>query len=283
MLPWWSFTKTTIAAAALALVRDGKLDLDQPFDAEPFTLRHLLQHSSGLRDYGALPEYQRAVAAGEPPWSESELLARSRSDALLFEPGDGFSYSNIGYLLVNRCIARASQRPAAEAVHALVLEPLGIRGVHWANTAEQMAACAWQTARPYHPGWVYHGLLLGTPSSAALLLRRLLSGDLLPSGLRAAMLDGRPLDRRLAGDRPLTSIAYGLGLMLPTGAQGRMQGHSGGGPGSGCAVFHFPDLTPARTVSVFASVEDAAVIERRMLELAAVPAAERPDSQRASF
>ena len=52
IVPWWSFTKTVIAAAALVLVRDGKLLLDTPVTGKPFTLRQLLQHQSGLPDYG---------------------------------------------------------------------------------------------------------------------------------------------------------------------------------------------------------------------------------------
>lgn len=39
VVPWWSFTKTVIAAAALTLVRDGKLDLDEPMQSKPLTLR----------------------------------------------------------------------------------------------------------------------------------------------------------------------------------------------------------------------------------------------------
>src|SRR5258708_10761012 len=51
-VPWWSFTKTVIAAAALALVRDGKLGLDEAVPGRPFTLRQLLQHRAGLTTYG---------------------------------------------------------------------------------------------------------------------------------------------------------------------------------------------------------------------------------------
>lgn len=61
-VPWWSVTKTAIAAAALTLVGEGRLDLDAPFAGRAYTLRQLLQHRSGLRDYGAMPAYQEAVA-----------------------------------------------------------------------------------------------------------------------------------------------------------------------------------------------------------------------------
>ena len=61
-VPWWSVTKTAIAAAALTLVGEGRLDLDAPFAGRAYTLRQLLQHRAGLRDYGAMPAYQEAVA-----------------------------------------------------------------------------------------------------------------------------------------------------------------------------------------------------------------------------
>ena len=63
-VPWWSFTKTILSAAALALVRDGILALDAPLPDKPYTLRHLLQHRSGLADYGWFPEYHEAVTRG---------------------------------------------------------------------------------------------------------------------------------------------------------------------------------------------------------------------------
>jgi hypothetical protein len=86
----------------------GKLDLDAPIAGAPYTLRHLLQHTSGLPDYGPNPEYHRAVAAGESPWSVDELLRRVDALTLLFPPGARFSYSNIGYLFVRQIIERAA-------------------------------------------------------------------------------------------------------------------------------------------------------------------------------
>ena len=75
-MPWWSVTKTCMAAAALILADRGKLKLDEPLPGRAFTLRQLLQHDAGLRDYAELPDYFAAVERGDPPWSEAELLAR---------------------------------------------------------------------------------------------------------------------------------------------------------------------------------------------------------------
>ena len=63
-VPWWSFTKTVLAAAALVLVDAGRLTLDTPLAGQRYTLRQLLQHRAGVPDYGSLADYHDAVASG---------------------------------------------------------------------------------------------------------------------------------------------------------------------------------------------------------------------------
>src|ERR1700712_5627581 len=94
LLPWWSFGKTVLAAAAFKLAEQGRLHLDTPLDGKPFTLRQLLAHTSGLREYGPLPAYQAAVTRGDVAWPADELLARADANNLLFAPGTGWRYSN---------------------------------------------------------------------------------------------------------------------------------------------------------------------------------------------
>jgi CubicO group peptidase (beta-lactamase class C family) len=55
LVPWWSFTKTVIAAGALALVRDGRLTLDEPLAKRPYSLRQLLQHRAGVTKWSSPP------------------------------------------------------------------------------------------------------------------------------------------------------------------------------------------------------------------------------------
>jgi D-alanyl-D-alanine carboxypeptidase len=134
VVPWWSFTKTVLAGAVLALVARRRLDLDEPVEGVSYSLRHLLQHTSGLPDYDGLPEYRAAVAAGDKPWPSDELLRRVRSDKLLFEPGSSWSYSNVGYLIVRQMIERATGLGLDEAVRTLLFEPLGVEGVFVATS-----------------------------------------------------------------------------------------------------------------------------------------------------
>jgi len=76
IVPWWSFTKTVIAVACLRAVEDGLLSLDEPLRASKHSLRQLLRHEAGLPDYGAWPDYQRAVADRLEPWPAFEVVQR---------------------------------------------------------------------------------------------------------------------------------------------------------------------------------------------------------------
>jgi D-alanyl-D-alanine carboxypeptidase len=263
-VPWWSLTKTALAAAALALVGQGRLALDAPLGSRPYTLRQLLQHTAGVPDYGELAAYHEAVERGEAPWSHDDLLRRVEVDRLLFTPGAGWAYSNVGYLLVRRMIETAVGESLDAALRRLVFGPLDVPGVTIAGEARDLDRIAWGNQARYHPGWVYHGLAVGTPSEAALFLHRLLVSSLLPRALLEAMRTPHPLGGPVAG-RPWRTAGYGLGLMIDLDSpRGHSMGHTGGGPGSVAAAYHFPDL--GRTVAAFAPGEDPALVERAVLD-----------------
>ena len=230
--PWWSLTKTAIAAGVLALARDGLVALDEPLAEIGATPRALLLHRAGLPDYGWLVDYHAAVAAGGPAWPAEEMLVRTAS---LHPPAPGFSYSNIGFLHLRRLIEAHMGLPFAPAMAALVLRPLGL-------SATGGAAAPGVPGHPaYDPGWVYHGLLAGPVEEMALFLHRLFTGPLLPPEFLAMMRAAEPVGGPLPG-RPWLAPAYGLGLMAGEIAPGiRMEGHTGGGPGSAIVAYHRPD------------------------------------------
>ena len=241
-VPWWSFTKTVLATAALRLVEDGLLCLDQPLDGERFTLRQLLRHEAGLPDYGSLPKYHSDVAAGKTLWPIDRLLTALDVDRLRFEPGTGWAYSNIGYLKVTQLIERMSRMTLQVALERLVFEPSRLTTARVATALSDLDNVQMGGAGNYHPGWVYHGLVVGTVADAAVFLRALTTGDLLKPGTLAEMLEGRPLpEHRDIHPDP----AYGLGLMLwANNPLDHPLGHIGEGPGSRIAV-----LTQGRKVA----------------------------------
>ena len=244
-VPWWSFTKTVLAAAALALVRDGRLVLDEPLPGRPYTLRQLLQHRAGLTEYGRLPAYRAAVARNDDAWPADEMLDRAAADTLAYEPGKGWDYSNIGYYFVRRQIEQATDRSLGDALDRLVLNPLGIDDVRFATDRAHYSP-------DYDPRWVYHGLLVGPIEQGALLLERLFAGVVLPPALLSAMCDRYSVGGPIAG-RPWKTPAYGLGLMIGETTDGELiAGHTGGGPGSAIAVYHRLDRL-AGTAAAFAA------------------------------
>lgn len=103
-----SITKTVTAAAALKLVDRGQLSTadrlgtffpDAPDDKARITVHQLLTHSSGL---------PAAVAADDSDLSKDDFLSRAWTAELLFAPGTGYEYSNVGYSLIAAIIEHVS-------------------------------------------------------------------------------------------------------------------------------------------------------------------------------
>ncbi|PJI93125.1 CubicO group peptidase (beta-lactamase class C family) [Yoonia maricola] len=268
LFPYWSFSKTAIAICALKLVEAQVLALDALLEDHPFTLRQLLGHTSGLPDYGSLPEYHAAVARADEPWSREQLLDATLAQGMLFAPGEGWSYSNIGYLLTRGLIEQNTGKSLGDTISDMICKPLGLESVTFWDKLEQSAALHWDAATGYDPGWVYHGCLIGSASDASHLLHALFSNDLLRSDTLAEMLNRRSLGGAIPG-RPWTEYGYGLGLMSGgiSGA-GRGVGHSGGGPFSVNAVYHYPDLADPMTIACFTDGTDEGVAEFAVAELA---------------
>lgn len=235
-VPWWSFSKTVLAIAALRLVDAGRLALDTPIAGQPFTLAQLLRHEAGLADYGGLARYHADVAAGTPPWPMAQFLAASDAQRLRFAPGQGWSYSNIGYHHVAQQIEQATGLGQGAALARQVFEPAGLVSARLARSPDDLVGVNMGAAPGYHPGWVCHGLVTGTVLDAARLLRALVTGQLLKPQTLAQMRRGRALPEHRSEIHP--DPAYGLGLMLHAQhALDHPMGHSGEGPGSRIAVY----------------------------------------------
>ena len=285
----YSITKTMAAVAALQLVGAGRLDLDDDLGAwlpefapaREFTLRHLLQHTSGLPDYGGSREYHEAVRAGGPPWTEDEFLDRTEASRLRSVPGRTFAYSNIGYMLLRRVLVRASGEGFADLLRRVVFGPPGLEDAALVTTPAELSGFTFgpsrylggdgepaDVIRRYHPGWIAPGVVGASPASAARFLHSLWAGTLLPVPLRDEMSKGRQVE--IGDDSPWKRPAYGLGLMMEMDDDdGPAYGHLGGGPGCSPAVFHFPRKSRPLTVCVVTSGEST---DRAVLMVKAVAA-----------
>ncbi|HSU14663.1 serine hydrolase domain-containing protein [Longimicrobium sp.] len=276
----YSLTKSFIAAAALRLVAAGELELDAPagrwIPAVPLpdsvTLRHLLQHTSGLGDYGALPEYHAAVRRGSKPWSDAEFLRRTGSCVPLFAPGTSWAYSNVGYMLVRRVLEAARSATLARVLDAEVLQPLGLRRTSVVEHAAELDGLAFGPSRylgdgepvpvagRYDPAWIATGVVASTAEEVARFYHALLGDDFLPPALAAEMR--KPVVLGPVPGRPVARAGYGLGLQVDIGAvPGPVYGHTGAGPGASASACHLRDGPAPVTVVALSNGEDVPQVE----------------------
>ncbi|GAC1355528.1 MAG: serine hydrolase domain-containing protein [Herpetosiphon sp.] len=279
----YSVTKTLIATAILQLVEQGHIVLDTPIQGyvpqlpldTPVTVRQLLNHSGGIPDYGGLPTYFEALkACPQHPWTSEEFLSYVMPEGLIFVPGQGWSYSNIGFLLLRRLIAVVTNASLRTTLHEQIFAPLGLEHTFVAETladARQLAPGyssffspddSLQDIRPlYHPGWVSHGVVVATAPELARVVDGIFAGRFLRADSLAAMREPvlvpmtHPLFRQ---------PAYGLGLMLDLRSRhGVIAGHGGGGPGYSAAALHVPDVHGRRITSIVLANRDQSDLSLR--------------------
>jgi len=123
-----SMGKQFTATAVMMLVEDGKLNLSDPitkyFTDAPdawknITVRHLLTHTAGTTDYPRDFDFRR-------DYTEDELLKRAEAIPMAFQPGDKWSYSNLGYVLLGVLIHKVSGQFYGDFLQEHVFKPLGM-------------------------------------------------------------------------------------------------------------------------------------------------------------
>jgi len=252
-IPIGSITKTFTAALALVLVSDGDLELDRPVrDYLPelrwtadlgadLTLRHLLSHTGGLP---CEPDDVRTTSL------RRHVLDACRTLDPLHGPGAGFSYSNIGYLLVGHLIEATTGMTWWEAIDSILLGPLD-RTCHFVVGADADPSIASGHAvnldsgrtRPVRQSLSVVDAPAGALACSALdlvALGRWLGGDGPPALLDpAALADMRTPVRRA---EPFgMADGWGLGLAVFQRNGDTWVGHDGNGDGTSCHLRINPD------------------------------------------
>jgi D-alanyl-D-alanine carboxypeptidase len=270
LCPIYSITKTLTAMCALRLAERGALGLSDPVAAwcpdvglrDEVTIAHLLRHTSGLGDYGPLPEYHDAVRSHpSDPWTRRQFLDAVLPRGMRFEPGGGWAYSNIGYMLLREVLQRAAGRTFADTIHDLVAAPLALQHTRVVDTIDGWSACVpgygpevdvngqiVDVRRVYHPGWCAPGVAVSTAEEVTLVFDALLAGQILEPGSLAEMLTLVPLSAD-----PDERHAYGMGIGSEIASpRGANYGHGGGGPGYDLDATIFPDTRFGRVaIAVF--------------------------------
>lgn len=130
-----STSKQFTAFCIHLLAREGKLSLDDdirkyvpeiPSYGKPVTIRHLLHHTSGIRDYLELM-WLEGIRDEDLTDDAQALDVIARQKALNFEPGVEHLYSNSGYFLLSVIVKRVSGRSLREFAEERIFIPLGMR------------------------------------------------------------------------------------------------------------------------------------------------------------
>jgi D-alanyl-D-alanine carboxypeptidase len=267
VFPIYSITKTLTAICVLRLVEIGALRLADsarqwlPDVSLPttITLTHLLRHSSGLRDYGQLPDYHDAVRAHpDRPWTRQQFCDAVLPQGLLFAPGEQFSYSNIGYMLLVDIVERVTGRTFADVVDDFITRPLALQNTFVLERMDDMMRCVpgfgaevtsdghvVDVRGRYHPGWCAPRLIASTVEDVTLVFDRLIAGDVLDPDTLTHMLTLTPLS-----DHPDEIHGGGMGVYADRSSKwGSNYHHGGGGPGYDLSATVYTD-TPHGRVSI---------------------------------
>lgn len=248
-----SVSKQFTAAAILLLEQQGKLSLGDdlrkyvpeiPDYGSTITLRHMMQHTSGLKDWGAI-----AGIAGWPRSTKTynnndALYIISRQQTLNHAPGEEYVYSNSNYNLFAVIVERVSGQSLAEFTRIHIFEPAGMTHTEWRNDYKKVVpnrsiaysktGSRYATEMPNE--YVYgNGGLLTTAEDLLKWNDFYLSGKL-----------GNPslLNRQLA----LTPFNngktnyYGAGLIVDSLGGWKMISHNGATAAYRANLEHFPEL-----------------------------------------
>ncbi len=245
-----SVSKSIAAVAMATLVQDGKLDLDAPiqryvpsFPAKgyPITARELAGHLAGIRHYRGDEFYSNRHYA-----NVTSSLDIFKNDTLLFRPGEKYSYSTYGFVLLSAVMEGAAGQPFVTYVQRRVLDPIGMRN----TTAEYPDSIIMNRARFYTRA----DSLSPIVNAPAVDLSNKWAGggfisttqDLARFG--QAMLDARILNRSTIDMLWTTQhtsdgkpTGYGMGWGINTDSTGRRSvSHSGGSVGGTALLVVYP-------------------------------------------
>jgi CubicO group peptidase (beta-lactamase class C family) len=130
-----SVSKQFTATCVVMLVRQGKVSLDDnirkyipelPDYGTPITVRHLLHHTSGLRDYNDLLELAGFRGESDCPNVDEALDVICRQKKLNYSPGEEYSYTNTGFFLLGQIVERVSGKSLNAFAQENIFKPLGM-------------------------------------------------------------------------------------------------------------------------------------------------------------
>ena len=249
-----SVAKQFTAAAIVLLAQDGKLSLDDPVRkylpempdyGSPLTIRQMLHHTAGLRDWGNVMALTGVGRGDRVVTQELALDVLSRQKGLDFKPGDEFSYSNSGYNLAAIIVERVSKQKFGDFLLERFFKPLGMTHSSIRDDYRRVVPGRAQAySRDAKGEWLLNMPFMNVYGNGGMLTT---VGDWSKWN---AMLDGRTFNAKLVDELETQGvlndgrkIPYALGLAHEKYRGISLVGHGGGTAGYQTFLVRYPEKT----------------------------------------
>lgn len=265
-----SLAKPMTATVILQLRDEGKLSLDDTLsqwlpelshqipNSDRITIRQLLNHTSGIRDYLSEPDLIDSFINDPDQVNQSftteDLLSYIANKPAQFEPGQSYSYCNTGYILLGEIIEAATGSTVAKQLHQRIFDPLGMNDTFYAP--QETVKGNWVQGYidldgdgqliPLNESLSWAGAAGGVVSTSADMAKfsqALFSGELLAPATLNAMINDN-VATETAG------LRYGSGMSVDTSNSelGAAWGHTGATFVSQGQMFYLPEKDVTVTV-----------------------------------
>jgi CubicO group peptidase (beta-lactamase class C family) len=247
-----SISKQFTAISVALLARQGKLSLDDdirkylpemPQYSAPITIRRLIYHTSGIREYSHL--MQLAGIKFQDASADAIYTVIARQKELNFNPGDEYLYSNSGYFLLARIVQKVSGKSLREFTEENIFKPLGMNDTHFHDDASEVIK---------NRATGYSSRQNGSFAVEANTLEAVGAGGLFTTIDDLILWDRNLEQNKLAGGQDLIrelltrgtlnngeKIDYGFGFEVETYRGLNEFGHGGAFFGFGADMVRFPD------------------------------------------
>jgi CubicO group peptidase (beta-lactamase class C family) len=265
-----SLRKQFVAAAVLLLVEEKRLSLSDdvrkyvpqlPDYGQKITIDHLLTHTSGIRDWQPLLN----LAAGDP--DAKTMILRQRG--LNFKPGEEWSYSNSGYVLLADIVSNVSGISFPEFAMKRLFEPLGMKMTSYVDDMTLVVKNRALAYRKEKGQWKLD-MYLGNDRGGAGALLTTASDLLIWNDALAMNRLGAFVSQKLQEPATLNNgrkLSYTRGLTLEPYAGNKMISHSGGAAGYHSWAGQLPDKGLSIAVMCNSDAMAATALANRIIDL----------------
>jgi len=246
-----STSKQFTAMSVLLLAQDGKLGLDDdvrkhvpelPDYGRTVTIRHLIHHTSGIRDYLGLMDLA-GWRFEDVATDQDALDVITRQKALNFDPGTEHLYSNSGYFLLSMVVERASGRSLPQFAAERIFRPLGMKDTHFHDDHTQIVPNRATGYSPRKDGGFRIEMSNFEQTGDGSLYTTVRDMNLWDRNFYEGTVGGRELLQQMVQPAQLASgrtLDYAFGLVLDEHKGLEVVGHGGAWAGYRADLIRFP-------------------------------------------